>query len=172
MARTGGSSSRRVYSFLALSSLPLLALAQCECGYIVEGNRFTHGIVTDFSKFPDTSDIMDGSDKELDEWEVQEWGTSVTGQHGNTEYRLPRQNMGENVWIKGGTLHMRQNGYSVQEAEEELPVKVAEIVTRRNDILYGSFRSNFRVIEQPDAEGGSVAGFFFYFVSLSLSGPI
>ena len=153
-----------IIGLIAISNFARTAGAQCECGYTVKSDHYTHGIVTLFSRLLNADDITDGSGNELKDWEVQDWGTNGTGTPGENNYALPRQNTPENLWIQGGLLQMKQSAYSEDDAEEGSPVKVAEIVTRRGDILYGSFRSRFSINVEDGTEGGTVVGFFFYHV--------
>jgi len=134
--------------------------AQCECGYHVNNDRYTNAIITHFSRILDVDDISEGSGNELVDWEVQDWrsGSSKMGY----DKLLPKANEPSNVWIQGGQLYMRQKGYSKEDLRKQKSVQVAEMITRRDDILYGSFRARFRVKVEDGTQGGAVAGFFFY----------
>ncbi|RPB25239.1 concanavalin A-like lectin/glucanase [Terfezia boudieri ATCC MYA-4762] len=134
--------------------------ADCECGYQVGSERYTNAIQTDFSRFLDVGDISDGSGDELDDWEVQDWSTNATTR--GTEKLLVKKNDPSNVWIQGGLLQLRQKAYSDQDKTNGKPVSIAEIVTRRDDILYGSFRARYKIVVQEHTNGGAVSGFFFY----------
>lgn len=149
-----------VLSLALVSRFRGAAAAQCACGYQVKGDRYTHAIVTNFAQMLKVQDLSDGSGNELNDWEVQDWGTKATTR--GTESLLPKQNDPSNVWIEDGLLHMRQEGYSDQDQSDGNPVSVAEIVTRRDDILYGSFRARYKIVVQANTKGGSVSGFFFY----------
>ncbi|KAF8476063.1 concanavalin A-like lectin/glucanase domain-containing protein [Kalaharituber pfeilii] len=138
------------------------ATAQCECGYLVGKDRFTHSILSHFGRLLDQPDIADGSGNELNDWEVQGWSTNGTGKRGSERFLLPKKNEESNVFIQGGALNLQQTAYTEDDEAEGRPVLVSEIVTRRSDILYGSFRSRFKIIVEEDTEGGAVAGFFFY----------
>lgn len=150
----------RIISLVWISGFFLTAEAGCECGYQVGNDRYTNAIQTDFSRFLDVEDISDGSGDELDDWEVQDWGTNATTR--GTETLLAKQNDPSNAWIQGGLLQMRQKAYSDQDKADGKPVSIAEIVTRREDILYGSFRARYKIVVQKHTNGGAVSGFFFY----------
>lgn len=85
-------------------------------------------------------------------------------------HTIPRQNSLENIWIKEGILYLRQQGYKAELMNNgTMPgvgeaVSVAEINTREDEILYGSFRMVYKVDHGVEARGGSIAGFFAYFV--------
>ena len=151
-----------ITSFVWVSSFIWTTRAECECGYQVGNDRYTNAILTDFSRFLDIDDISEGSGDELNDWEVQEWGTNATTR--GTETLLAKQNDASNVWIQGGLLQMRQKAYSDQDKTDKKPVSVAEIVTRRDDILYGSFRARYKIAIEQHTNGGAVSGFFFYHV--------
>ncbi|KAF8417252.1 concanavalin A-like lectin/glucanase domain-containing protein [Tirmania nivea] len=149
-----------IISLVWVSSFTWATGTNCECGYQVRDDRYTNAILTDFARLLNVEDISDGSGTELNDWEVQEWGTNATKR--GTEMLLARQNDPSNVWIQGGLLQMRQKAYSDQDKVDRKPVSVAEIITRRDDILYGSFRAKYRIVVDEYTNGGAVCGFFFY----------
>lgn len=151
-----------IISLVMASSVIRTARAQCECGYEVKGDRYTHAILTNFGRMLDVDDVSEGSGNELTDWEVQEWGVNASTR--GLDVLLPKQNDAANVWVQGGALKMRQKAYSKADGEEGKPVSVAEIVTRRDDILYGSFRARYAIKVEENTSGGAVAGFFFYHV--------
>jgi len=151
-----------IMNLVWISSFIWTARAKCECGYQIKDDRYTNAILTDFSHTPNANDISEDSKNQLNDWEVQEWGTNATTR--GTETLLAKQNDASNVWIRDGLLQMRQKAYSDQDEADGDPVSVAEIVTRRNDILYGSFRARYRIIVEKNTNGGAVSGFFFYHV--------
>ena len=59
---------------------------------------------------------------------------------------------------------MRQKAYSDRDILDGKPVSVAEIATRRDDILYGSFRAKYKLVVPQNTEGGAVSKFFFHHV--------
>ena len=154
----------RLYAIGLITGLPFIqhARAECECGYLVQDDRYTHSIVTNFARILDTDDISDGSGHELNDWEVMEW--SKDAETRGYETVLPTQNNATNVWIQSGQLHLRQKGYSEEDLQYKRPVSIAEVATTRDDILYGSFRATFRIQVEENTEGGGVSGFFFYHV--------
>ena len=86
--------------------------------------------------------------------------------HGsNSEGNIHRTYLHDNVWIRDGTLVLRQSGYSDQDMAEGKAVKVASISSNETDILYGSFRM---VARMDVGDGGTCGGFFWYKVP---SGP-
>ncbi|TGZ78529.1 concanavalin A-like lectin/glucanase [Ascodesmis nigricans] len=113
------------------------------------GDHYTQRLYNNFAVFNDTT-----NDENLITT-LADWYTMGWRHDGGSEYHaIPRQNERSNLWVKDGVLYMRQKGHS--KGSEE-PVSVAEINTRRSDILYGSFRIRNK------AKGGSVAGFFVYY---------
>lgn len=140
--------------------------ADCECGYLVKDDRYTHSIITNFARVLDCDDISYGSEHELDDWEVMEWGSDAETR--GTETVLPTQNNATNVWIQSGQLHLRQRGYSDDDLKNKRPVSISEIQSTRDDILYGSFRATYRIQVEDNTEGGGVSGFFFYRVCVPI----
>jgi hypothetical protein len=131
--------------------------AACECGYRVPGSGaiYTHRMHNNFAGEPDTST------PQLAYWEVQTWNSTLSG---DDEGEVIKENQAENVWIEDGQLHLRQKGWN-----GEGTVKVAEIHSKETNVFHGHFAARFRIRQNPKAEGGAVAGFFFYYVSTQAS---
>lgn len=171
-----------MFSFKACLQLSLLvasvllkpANAECECGYSVDGQIFTNKIGYDFSEYPNTSGTKLAEENTLSDWVIQSWGVPETinraySNETSDEVLLPRLNQHENVWIEDGSLVLRQIGYTKEDEKNGNPVRVAELVSKRVDIKYGTFRARYRVETEPGATGGGVSGFFYYFVSSRIS---
>ncbi|CUS15159.1 unnamed protein product [Tuber aestivum] len=139
---------------ILLSLFPLATAAGCECGYMLKQTStfFTHKMHTDFSEIPDTTDV----NAALPDWQVQAWAFDTDSSTGV----MARKNEAENVWIKGGKLHLRQKGHK---KDDRAPVSVAEVHSKRTDFHHGSFRAKYKVTVDKKADGGTVAGFFFYY---------
>ena len=145
---------------------PTLTAANCECGYKLKQTNafFTHKFFVDFSVIPDTTDYS-ALQEVLPDWNIQSWTSNDTSSDDGT---LVRQNDRENVWVKNGALQLRQKGHA---KGSHGPVSIAEVQSVRDDFYFGSFRSKFRVKVDKNAKGGSVAGFFFYYVILNFTPP-
>ena len=139
--------------------LSTTVLAHCECGYRISQTNalFTHRIYNNFSTFPDDPT------PHLADWGIQVWSVAANATLGTVD----RKNDPENVWLEGGRLHLRQRGHALADdgSVSRQPVSVAELHSYRNDIFHGSFRMRYTVEQEAEAKGGSVAGFFFYYVS-------
>lgn len=135
------------------------AVAVCECGYMLTqtGQRYTHKFKNNFSGVPDTTDATNLT-RTIPDWEIQEYNFPADNNTGT----LGRQNAMSSIWVKDGQLHLLQQAYPKNGTG---PVKVAELQSRRGDFFHGSFRASYRVVTVAGATGGSVAGFFFYYVS-------
>ncbi|KAJ3279685.1 hypothetical protein HK104_001243, partial [Borealophlyctis nickersoniae] len=133
-----------------LLSLSLLSLAiptvysACECGYIDSFNRAWRETIE--SEFTATTNF--NAAPLNSQWSVQTW----SGGGGP----IPRIHTAENVMPYNGALGMKVSAYS--DPSRTQPIRVSEIATFRNDILFGSFRS---VYAAPDVPGICV-GFFTY----------
>lgn len=159
---TASSSPPRLGTALTTIVLLILSttvLAHCECGYrITQTNAlFTHRIYNNFSTFPDSQA------PQLEDWGIQTWSVAANASLGTVE----RKNDPKNVWLEAGQLHLRQRGHDLADdgSVGKQPVSVAELHSIRDDIFHGSFRMRYTVEQQPGSKGGSVAGFFFYYVS-------
>lgn len=144
---------------ILLLLFPLMTAAECECGYMLKQTHtfFTHKMHTDFSAIPDTTNVS----TVLPDWDVQTWAFDADPSTGV----IARQNEAENVWIKDGKLYLRQKGHK---KDDKGPVSVAEIHSKRTDFNHGSFRAKYKVTVDKKADGGAVAGFFFYYVCFHL----
>ncbi|RPA97526.1 concanavalin A-like lectin/glucanase [Choiromyces venosus 120613-1] len=107
---------------------------------------------TDFSAISDTKVV----NTTLPDWEVQTWAFDADPDAGV----IARQNEADNVWIENGKLHMRQKGHK---KGDNGPISVAEVHSRRTDFHHGSFRAKYKVSVDKKADGGAVAGLFFYY---------
>lgn len=125
-----------ITAILAFFSVAVQSL--CDCGYrLSNGDRYTHRIHNNFSKFEDTTDEQNLI-QSLPDWYIMGWRAE-----GDSElHTIPRQNDRSNVWIKDGVLYMRQRAHPENSSE---PVSVSEINTRQDDMLYGSFRMLYKV---------------------------
>lgn len=146
----------------ALLSFILLALsnsngvdAACECGYVMEdtGDLWTHSIVEDYSKFRNAAPGIPAEEALRFNWEVSDWERS--GRNARIYQR-------ENIWLEDGLLKLIQRPHSAADRTAGRKIRSAEIHTRRGDILFGSFRSEYRVVVQPNTKGMTCSGFFTY----------
>ena len=114
--------------------------ADCECGYVDEvGNVWMERMNFPFDRLgTDLSKVTDLVVRDYDK--DQGFGT--------TPFHLEP----DNVYIENGELVLRVKGPSANY------VSSAEIVTRRNDILYGTFRAE---VNFPREEGTCAALFFY-----------
>lgn len=122
-----------------------LAAASCECGYQTNtGDIWQYSIVSDFSG-TDSSTFASSADWTIVDT-VHESGTT-------NPYTLAYTSA--NVAVQDSTLQLTCSAYN---SSTDMTIYAGEITTQRDDILYGSFRANYRV----QGGSGAVAGFFFY----------
>ena len=95
--------------------------------------QWTDSIITDFG----LADIVGNSD-----WRISTWGNDN------------RSHSADNVWIENGALNLKVNGgTSLGETTTG-----AEIVSQKQQFLYGSYRVELKATKEP----GTVTGFFYY----------
>ncbi|KAI9842813.1 MAG: hypothetical protein M1837_006916 [Sclerophora amabilis] len=145
-----------------LITMPLLftrTLAMCECGYVMgdSGDYFTNTIANDFTVASDTMDPNDSANFS------SAWTLSTQSISSSEVAPLSRTYDPVNVWIQDGTLRLRQVAYTEANAAAKDTVDCAAIVTKEQEIKYGSFRTTMRVDYDPESvETGFVSGWFFY----------
>lgn len=122
-----------------------LVAATCECGYQTNTDEvWQYSIVTDFNT-TDTTTFSTSAD----------W-TIVDSVHANgTTHPYTLAYTGANVVVQDSTLQLTCSAY---ESSPNKTIYAGEIITKRSDILYGSFRSSHRV----EGGAGAVAALFFY----------
>jgi len=164
---------------LLLLPAPFLAqrtLAACGCGYAIntrpssttsEQTIFTQSLQTDFTRTEDvTWDSSPGPN-----WRVQAYNVTPAASRGPYGKAADVRNV---VWsqlppgssggqgVHGGDpglqLWVRSQRMSDDDDSSGQMVPMAEVVSTRNDILYGSFRASM----MSTAVSGTCAGFFFY----------
>lgn len=150
-----------------LGMLTPSANAECECGYYVPetSSLFTHAQISDFTETERIKTVADMKER-LTDWTIQSWTSPGTDESlfGTENFRLPRINMEQNVWLEEGSLHLLEKAYSEEDYKRRISVQVAEVVAEEQEVLYGSFRAEFRVLVEEETKGGACAGFFYYFV--------
>lgn len=148
------------------------ALADCKCGYTINAGKptldnplFTDHISTDFT----TSTDVTFESEPGKSWQVQAYNATAA-QSNNAPY-------GRTAQLKNVVLNTLPPGYISSEGVHggdpglqlwvrsqlvqngsESYVPIAEVVTARNDILYGSFRASMKTT----GVNGTCGAFFFY----------
>lgn len=119
--------------------------ASCECGYQTNtGDVWQYSIVTDFSG-TDTNTFASSAD-----WTI----VNAVHESGTTNpYNLAYTSA--NVAVQDSVLQLTCSAY---DPSSDMTIYAGEIITQRDDILYGSFRANYRV----KGGSGAVAALFFY----------
>ncbi|KAJ4392927.1 hypothetical protein N0V93_002131 [Gnomoniopsis smithogilvyi] len=136
-----------VYFDLVLGPLLVsgIVAATCECGYQTNaGDVWQYSILSDFSN-TSTSTFASSADWTIVD-AVHESGTT-------NPYNLAYTSA--NVAVQDSTLQLTCSAYNMS---SDMTIYAGEITTQRDDILYGSFRSNHRV----QGGSGAVAALFFY----------
>ncbi|KAK2744880.1 hypothetical protein FQN55_006442 [Onygenales sp. PD_40] len=141
---------------LVLFSVFAVVDADCECGFAINDTNdyFTHVIYNNFSSFSPSRTLRSNPDFTRD-WVVQKWGI----QPQNWATPLAIDNQEDNVFLQGGNLVLRQEGYSKEHILHGSNVSVASIASQNGDIIHGSFRVELKM---ENATGGSCGGFFWY----------
>ncbi|KAI5793325.1 concanavalin A-like lectin/glucanase domain-containing protein [Geopyxis carbonaria] len=151
-------------SFAALALLARLAAASCECGYSVNSTGapehvvFTEILETNFLVLPKMSETVD--------WAVAKYrkgpdpSRDATGRVAEARNVIPNPVKDDKDYSSDGKnggepgLQLICRGGDPKDGV----VPVGEIKTRRNDMLYGSFRASMAV----SAVNGTAGAFFFY----------
>ena len=101
---------------------------------------------------PDVDDFLDQKQADVElfltDWMIYDYWQRAD----NPAIRIDAKYDISNVQIKDGNLLMRQNGY-----KGDSHISMAGLQSRRLDILYGTFRTVFKV---EGNDGGSCASFF------------
>lgn len=139
-------------------SLATLVRSNCECGYTVNGTLYTDLIESDFLHL---NNITNNTD-----WLPQKYSTSAAVARGPFGKSVDVNNIQPNPlkspydWagngVNGGAAGLQlivRGGMPVQGGM----VPVAEMVTNRSDLLYGSFRAGMRMT----ATNGTCGAFFW-----------
>ncbi|KAL8830070.1 MAG: hypothetical protein Q9191_001642 [Dirinaria sp. TL-2023a] len=153
-------SSLYTFSTLLLARLVPTVRAFCECGYTVNSTLYTDLIETDFLHLKNITSDTD--------WQPQEYQVSPA---------LARGPFGKNAQITNVVANPLKSQYDWAgdgvnggDAGIQLFVRggnpgqgglipMAEMVTTREDILYGSFRAGMKIT----ATNGTCGAFFWYF---------
>ncbi|OLL23425.1 Beta-glucanase [Neolecta irregularis DAH-3] len=138
--------------FIVFSLASQLSQAICECGYkTANGLLWTHTLNSDFTA-PSMTNVTYSSFSS--QWTISNWSNGNVAA-GNRTVTIGRQFLPQNVYFQNKSLNLKVSAYTGRGK-----ILCGEISTVRADILYGSFRSTFKV--QPVS--GACAGFFYYYV--------
>jgi hypothetical protein len=142
-----------------MASLVLMLLSVITFGFLVASQSH------DFSTYKDNIDKVLTDDKSKDfrnDWQLYDYWQRAD----NPTIRVDAKYDHDNVQIKDGALVLEQKGW--KEGDEK--VSMAGIQSKLLNIGYGTFTTVFKVTGD---DGGSVASFFWYKVSLPrLQGPL
>lgn len=166
-----------------LIALPMLLLsarsayADCECGYAIDDSTiFTEAVETDFLHLEDLAPDANHT------WIPQAYNVTRTaargpfGKSSQVENVVPNpvhggqfdwlgpgiraEDPGLQLWVRSTLLPSSSSSSSSSSSPEDGEmVPMAEIVSSRDDVLYGSFRIGMKTTSVP----GTCAAFFFYF---------
>ncbi|KZW00760.1 concanavalin A-like lectin/glucanase [Exidia glandulosa HHB12029] len=124
------------------SAVPCKRQDSCACGYVDDtGAVWREAVESDFTSSSGALSVVQQS------WDVQTWTS------GSSDVALARQNVAENVFEYQDALGLKTSAY-----DGSGTTKVAEIDSKRSDILFGTFRMRAQVPSTP----GVCFGFFSY----------
>lgn len=155
---------QHLYNVLAFSLTLLVfsSAAKCPCGWSLRQHDvvYTHRLYTDFSTLPNARPVF-SDPKALtfnSDWMIY----NFTQGSDNPAIRLNAKYDIKNVEVVDKHLVMKQRAYSQADFEAFRTVSVARIQSRNVDMLYGTYRTVFKL---EGSHGGTCAGFFWYHVS-------
>ncbi|KAI4207533.1 MAG: hypothetical protein LQ346_000465 [Caloplaca aetnensis] len=146
---------------LALTFVPQLVSAACECGYQTHSIKSNDNqVYTDVleSDFLHLKDINAQQDWKRQVWDIPAVGTAPWGRNMTLENVMTNP-LPDDGGIKG--INGRDPGLELRVSAGEPrggAVKSGEIATARRDMLYGSFRAGIKYTSQH----GTCGAFFFY----------
>jgi hypothetical protein len=169
IARTSSANSHELLSRTMTTSLAIAwlllfattASAGCECGYSVNGTESEYAIFTDAIE----TDFLHVKDSSQHGWIPQDYNTSAD--QANGPYGMAKQNRNlmsnyiDNEWkFSGPGIDGAEPGLQLWVHPEggDGDVPCAEIVSERDDILYGSFR----IAMKTTNVNGTCSAFFVY----------
>src|SRR5690606_20359282 len=120
--------------------------SRCECGYLMEdtGDFWTHSIINNFSKYPNSAAGEPTVKAISKDWRVSTW------ENGAPRGRSYKK---DNIRIEDGLLKLKQSAYSDADRTAGAKIIGAEIFTNNEDVLFGSIRSEYRVVVEPETDG-------------------
>ncbi|RPA93521.1 concanavalin A-like lectin/glucanase [Choiromyces venosus 120613-1] len=134
-----------------------VANADCECGYSLNSTVFTDLIESDFTFLKNITQDTD--------WVVQEWKVDKEASKGPYGRKTQAKNVISNPSIQHNVSATGVNGdpagleLFVRELETgEDHIGVAEVDSRRTDIIYGTFRAGIKAT----GVNGTCGAFFWY----------
>jgi beta-glucanase (GH16 family) len=139
---------------LLLCGITLATANNCDCGYTLNTTLFTDTFRTDFTQ---PGNVTWTSDPGVF-WQGQAYNTSAAAARGpygkaaelgNVALNTSGSDPGLQLWVRSSLV---DNGTADQ------LVPLAEVVTARNDFLYGSFRVSMKTT----AINGTCGAFFLY----------
>ena len=144
-----------ILAFFAFFDFPALVRSNCECGYVVENNLYTDLLETDFVH----ADAVTG------DWQAQEYKVTAEasrgqyGKHASPANVVPNPTKRKDDWsgpgTKGGDAGVKLIVRGGAPPDKLIPI--AELVSRREDLYYGSYRAAMKLT----AVNGTCGAFFW-----------
>jgi beta-glucanase (GH16 family) len=126
--------------FIILATLHSVVSAVCECGYRTDtGDIWQYALLTDFNSF------TDASFRNSPDWAISTDSHPATA---NIQYTT------SNVKIVNSKLQLTCSAYN----SATMTCNAGQILSKRNDVLYGSFRATFSIT----GGAGAVGALFVY----------
>ncbi|KAG0128148.1 glycoside hydrolase family 16 protein [Tuber indicum] len=134
-----------------------VANADCECGYSLNSTVFTDLIESDFTLLKNITDNTD--------WAVQEWKVDKEASKGPYGRKAQMQNVVSNPSVRHNISAEGVNGdlaglelFVRRPENNEEHIGVAEVDSRRTDMIYGTFRAGIKTT----GVNGTCGAFFWY----------
>lgn len=132
-----------ILAFFTVFYLPSLVRSNCECGYVVENNLYTDLLETDFLH----------ADSVTGDWQAQEYKVTADasrgqyGKHASPNNVVSNPTKRKDDWsgsgTKGGDAGMELIVRGGVPKDKLIPI--AELVSRREDLYYGSYRTAMKL---------------------------
>lgn len=145
-----------ILAFFTVVYLPSLVRSECECGYVVDNTLYTDLLESDFLH----------ADSVTGDWQAQEYTVTPDvsrgpyGKHASPNNVVSNPTKNKDDWSGEGTKGGDAGVQLIVRGgiPDDKLIPSAELVTIREDLYYGSYRTNMKLT----GTNGTCAAFFWY----------